>query len=229
MTRGSPVATTQLQITSYKFFSYSLQRHIERLRQHSCLSDDAHKIGVGHPSRQDVHVDVACYSGSRGFPDIHAQIDAIWHVERAQHRLHSLRESHHLVGRISGKLLQLIEVRIRDDHYVAVGVGIGIEDHVTVGAAMDDSGLFVAELRRIAKNAARYQIGAGNERVAPGSPQVIHGGRVAEKRLEPRATGCEPRTAGNGGSRQKLVARSILAIFTSRTRILFDTPPKRLL
>src|SRR5208283_1741313 len=161
-------------------FSYPFPSNLQRLRQHPRFADYAYEIGVGYPARQDMHVDVSGYSGAGGFSDVHSKIDAVGCVEMTQNRLHALGQGHHLLGGIGGDLLQLVQVGVGDDHDVSVGVWKGIENDVAVRAAMDDAGLLVAFFGSVAEDAARLRLGAGYVGVTPRSPELIHGGRVAE-------------------------------------------------
>ena len=97
-------------------------------------------------------------------------------VELAQNPLHALGQVHHFVGGLHRQLLQLVQMGKRDDHYVPGGVGIGVEHHVAVLAAMDNAGFgIISGLGQIAKNAAGSFIDAGDVSVAPGRPEVVHG------------------------------------------------------
>lgn len=75
---------------------------------------------------------------------------------------------------------------------MSIRIRISVENHKAMLPAMNNASLFVTLFRSVAENAARHQISARNIRIAPRSPQVIHHGRVAEKRREPRATGRKP-------------------------------------
>ena len=135
-------------------------------------------------------MDVSGDAGAGGFADVHAEVDAVGDIELAQDGLQFLGESHHFGGGGGGKLLQLAEVRVGDDHDVSVGVGIGIEDDVAMLCAVNDEGLPVGFFGGIAEDAAGFLGGAGNVGVTPWGPEMIHGGRVAERRCELRAAGC---------------------------------------
>ena len=126
---------------------------VEGFGEDAGFADDAGEIGVGDPAREDVHVNVSGDAGARGLADIHAEINAVGMVERAENGFHALGERHHFVGGSGGEFLQLVEVSVGDDHDVAVGVGIGIKDDVAVGATVDDAGLFVGLARGVAENA----------------------------------------------------------------------------
>ena len=61
-----------------------------------------------------------------------------------------------------------------------VRVRIGIENDIAMRSAVDDTSLPVVLLGSIAEYAARYQVGASNISVTPRSPEMVHGGRVAD-------------------------------------------------
>ena len=54
---------------------------LQRLRQDPGLPDHRHEVGVRHPARQGVHMDVSRHPRSGGFADIHPQIDPVRLVE----------------------------------------------------------------------------------------------------------------------------------------------------
>jgi len=149
--------------------------HLQRLRQHPRLAHHRHEIGVGHPARQNVHMNVPSDPRSRGLANIHPQVDPIRVVQFPQHGLHALRKRHHLVGRFAGKLLQLVQMDVGDDHHVAGCVRIGIQDDEAVLAAMHDVHLGVIPfLRRLAEDASGGLFRGSNIGVAPRRPEVIH-------------------------------------------------------
>src|SRR5258708_13317652 len=81
---------------------------------------------------------------------------------------------------MGGELLQLVQVGVGHDHDVAVCVWICIENDVAMRPAVDDSGLFVAVFGSIAEDAPRLLGRASHVGVAPRSPEMVHGWRVAE-------------------------------------------------
>jgi len=133
-------------------------------------------------------MDVSNHAGPRGSSDIHAEIDAVGPIERAQNGFHPLRQNHHLVGGIGGKILQLVQVRVGHDHDMSIRVRISIENDVAIRPAVYDAGFLVALFGSIAEDAARFLVGASDVGVTPRSPEMVHGGRVAEAaRAEPTA------------------------------------------
>ena len=58
-----------------------LIRCLQQLRQHAGFADDGHEIGVGHPARQGVHVDVAGNACTGGLADVHADVQTVGMVE----------------------------------------------------------------------------------------------------------------------------------------------------
>src|ERR1700733_7477124 len=71
-------------------------------------------------------------------------------------------------------------MRVGDDHHMPVRVRIGIENDIAMRSAVDDTSLLIVLLRSIAEYAARYPVGASNISVTPRSPEMVHGGRVAD-------------------------------------------------
>src|ERR1700687_459699 len=185
-----------LQVLSQRL-PYSLPRHVQRLWQHPGFADDADEISVRCPAWKNVHVDVSNHTGPRGSSDIHAEIDAIGSIERAQNGLHPLSQNHHLVGGIGGEILPLRHMRVRHDHDMSIRVRIGIENDVAMRPAVDDAGLLVAFFGSIAEDAARLLGSTGNVCVAPRSPEMVHGARVAETSFELRATSLQRSGAGS--------------------------------
>ncbi len=91
------------------------------------------------------------------------------------------------MGGIDGKILQLVQVRVGHDHDMSIGVRIGIENDVAMRPAVDDAGLPIAFFGSIAEDAGRLLVGASDVGVTPRSPEMVHGGRVAETSCELRA------------------------------------------
>jgi len=84
---------------------------------------------------------------------------------------------------------QLGGVRARDDHQMTVVVREAIEDgERPLGPAEDQAFPVIARARQIAEDAARLLVGASDVCVTPRSPEMVHGGRVAEAAsVEPTA------------------------------------------
>src|SRR5208283_5003227 len=126
------------------------------------------------------------------------------------------------------------EVRVGHDHDMPVGIRIFIKNDVAVGAAVDDLSRLVVFFGGIAEYAARLLVGAGDIGVTPGSPEEIHGARVAERRCELRAPSSERKRQSNGslGARgSKLAAHECdeSVNFPPVSGIGFDTVRTRLL
>ena len=114
-------------------------------------------------------------AGSGGFTQIHSQVYAVGMIEASENILKLAGEFHHLLGGGSGEKLQAVDMGIRNDHNVAGGVGVGVEDDEAVLAAMKNTGFFiVAEVEKFAKNALFGVVGAADEGVAPRREEVVH-------------------------------------------------------
>ncbi len=107
-------------------------------RQDASFGDHAHEVGVGHPARQHVHVDVSGDTGSGGLADVHSQIDAIRAIELAEHAFQALGQEDHLGRGLGGQQVQAVHVLVGDDHDVAGGVREGVDDDEAVRAAIED-------------------------------------------------------------------------------------------
>ena len=127
-------------------------------------------------------MDVSGDAGAGGFADVHTEVDAVGVVEFAQDRLHALRELHHFIRGFRWEFLQLVEMRVGHNHYVAGRVGKRIQDDEAMLAAMHDAGFgVVARINRVTENAARCLLSGRDIGIAPRGPEVIHSkGRVAD-------------------------------------------------
>jgi hypothetical protein len=163
-------------------------------------------------------VDVSGDAGTGGFADVHAEVDAVGDIKLAQDGLQFLGESHHFGGRGGGEFLQLVEVRVGYDHDVSVGVGIGIKDDEAMLSAVNDEGLAVGFFGGIAEDAAGFLGGAGNVGVTPRGPEMIHGGRVAERRCGLRAAGWNGSGIGLGRIASAAKAASDYEAVTARLK-----------
>ena len=120
-------------------------------------------------------MDVAGDAGAGGFAYVHAEVDAIGGVEFAQDGFHTLGERDHFAGGFGWELAQFVEVGVGDDHHVAGGVGVGIQDHEAMLATIHNANLgVVAGLYGVAEDASRRLLGGGNVGVAPWGPEIIH-------------------------------------------------------
>jgi hypothetical protein len=149
-------------------------------------------------------MDVVGDAGSRGFAEVHAQIEAIGVIDLTEAALHLLGGKDHLVGRFWWKGSEGVNVLIGQDQHMAGGVGIGIEADKAERPAMDDvSGSLGCFLRyavsdgivgggdHVAEDAvlifgggpsgesgrdagAGLLVGSGDVVVAPGGPETVH-------------------------------------------------------
>ena len=122
-----------------------------------------------------MHMDVTGHTRPRGCPNIHAEIYAVWLIEATQYSFYLLREVHHFVSRVQGKLLQFVQMLEGHDHYVPRRIWIGVEHNVAGSAPVNDACLLVViELWQVTEYAASRFIFASDIGITPGSPQVIH-------------------------------------------------------
>ena len=93
-----------------------------------------------------MHVDVPGHTRPGSLADVHSQVDAVWRIEPSQHGLHPLRQIHHLVGSGNWQFLDFVKMSVRNDHDVAWGVGISIQNGVAVLTAVYDAHFGVVPL-----------------------------------------------------------------------------------
>lgn len=134
------------------------------------IGQHGHKVGVAVPTRHDMKMDMLGNSGPGNFPLVDAHVEALGiHglMKGAQAKLRRL----HDVGQ--GGRIQLLDTRnmlIRSNHQVAVVVGVEIEHHKAMLAAMHDKVIFVPLPGRFgAENTARFFFSV-DIRHAPGRP-----------------------------------------------------------
>lgn len=121
-------------------------------------------------------MDVACDAGSGSASDVHADVDAVGGVELAQNAFHFLCERDHFMRGGVGEFLQLVEMRVGDDHHVAGGVWIRIKDDEAILATMHDANFSVVPFfGKIAEDASGDFSRGGDVCVAPRGPQIVHG------------------------------------------------------
>lgn len=82
-------------------------------------------------------------AGSGGFSQIDTDIEAVRVVEFAQDAFDALAEIHHFMGFRGLQLLQLVSVPKWNDHDMAGGIRVSIEDDEAVPAAVDNAGFMV--------------------------------------------------------------------------------------
>src|SRR5690349_25019434 len=97
---------------------------------------------------------VADDSRSRGPAKIHPEVETLRMVRVLKRLLHPLRKDHHF-GKASGiGTSEIARVRIGNDHDVAAGVRVPIENDEILFGAKDDKRLrIVVGLKRAAENA----------------------------------------------------------------------------
>ncbi len=115
-----------------------LRRHAELLGQHARFADHGHEVGVAHPARDEVHVQVMLNAAAGRLPEIEPHVDAARLVRFAQHDLRSLRELGDLVQFLGRQSAERGDVPARNHHEVPVVVRIAIEDDVGRAAEMHD-------------------------------------------------------------------------------------------
>ena len=107
----------------------------------ACFADDGHEIGIAEPAREDVEMDMADDSGAARATDVHAEVHAVGLVVGAKGAFNALREMHHFGEGFGIGAGEIADVSVGDDHDVAGGVGVAIEDDEDFLAAIDDQGV----------------------------------------------------------------------------------------
>src|SRR5205823_3354805 len=92
------------------------------LRQYAGLANGGHEVRIRDPSRQNMHVDMARDTRTRGCAYIHAEIDSVGVIEGAQVPLSIAGEPHHFGKRLRSSIRQGRYMLIRSDHEVPVRV-----------------------------------------------------------------------------------------------------------
>ena len=88
-------------------------------------------------------MNVVCDSGARGLAQVEAHVQSARAIDLAQGQFGALGEQHNLIRCVGWDRRERGEVLIRNDHHVTGGVGVGVQAHKAVQAAMDDvCGLF---------------------------------------------------------------------------------------
>src|SRR5664279_5563031 len=92
---------------------------------------------------------------------VHAEIHAVWRIKRFKYASDALCQFHHLRSRISRQRRQRSLMHIRNDHYVAAGVGINVQTDEGTLAAMDEISSAIRVIRRHALS--DRMVGGGNQ------------------------------------------------------------------
>ncbi len=105
---------------------------------------------------------------------VHSQIISLRVIRSLQHRLHLLRQTHHLRQRVRVSSREIGDVRVRHDHHVAGRIGIAIENDEVFFAAENDvrAGILIGG-DGAAENAAVVFPARGDILVTPGTPKII--------------------------------------------------------
>ena len=161
-----------------------------------------HEVGVAHPARHGVQMQMAGDARARGLADVHSKIEAMGRIDAIENAFGTLRQIDELVRGGEGQRRQPVKMRVGHDHDVARGVGKGVEaDEAMFGAHDQPAGSFglvaghslqngvVDGGDEVAEDAAQVA-GPGIERLrnarahgairrcdvskTPGSPEMVH-------------------------------------------------------
>jgi hypothetical protein len=139
-----------------------------------------------------VHVYVAGDAGAGGLPDIHAEVEALRPVERAEVRFGGAGELDHFGKGCGVRLLERRNVLVGHDHEVPARVRIKIQDDEIPGCAMDDEIRLIAILRDFfAEDAVARGLRAADIAIPPRAPDAVHGycaGRLERRGLHGRGS-----------------------------------------
>jgi len=158
-----------------KALSYTLVCICQCLRQYARLSQCGHKVGVTIPARDDMNVNVPLHACARGFANVCAHIEGLWIVYIAQDRHAAGGQFHHFCARLWIELLEIRLVVKRDDHQMSAGVGIAVQNHISVRAPKCDEILrAIFLLLRVAKDTPVFFMITFNIFHTPWRPDMIH-------------------------------------------------------
>jgi hypothetical protein len=119
---------------------------------------------------------VTCYTRSGARSDIHADVETVRVVCDTQIDLGLANQPHHFRKRVFRRGVERGYVRVRHDHQVTVVVGIAIQYDEIQFATMDDEIFRVFLFCRLdAENACLGRSALGEVRIAPWSPEAVHG------------------------------------------------------
>src|ERR1700685_1009002 len=122
-------------------------------------------------------MDMADDSGAARATDVHADVHAVGLVVGAKGAFNALREMHHFGEGFGIGAGEIADVSVGDDHDVAGGVGVAIEDDEDFFAAIGDEGVVVVgAIGGVAEDTFGKVVALGllHVLVAPGSPDVVH-------------------------------------------------------
>src|SRR5919107_4679221 len=111
------------------------------------LADGGHEVGVAGPAREDVKVQVVRDARARGLAEVHAEVEAVRAVDFGEYALGALRQLHQLVRGLFGQAVEVGRVLEGDDHEVAAGVWVDVEDDEVEPGALEDEGRLVVAQR----------------------------------------------------------------------------------
>ena len=111
------------------------------------FADDGHEVGIAEPARENVEMEVADDAGACGAAEVHAEIHAVGLVICLEGFFDALREVHHFGEGVGIAEVEFGDVRVRDDHDVAGGVGEAIEDDEDFRAAIGDERFVIVVAR----------------------------------------------------------------------------------
>jgi hypothetical protein len=112
--------------------------YIEWLGKYTSFGGDGHKICVPEPAWQNVQVNVVGDACACGFAKVEAHVEAARVVNLTQHKFGTLGKEHQLIGSVGRHSSERGEMLVGHDHDMARGVGVSVETHEAVQAAMDD-------------------------------------------------------------------------------------------
>ena len=169
------MTTGRLSNVKLKLRPQPLVRLWQRLGQQAGFADDGHKVRIGDPAGENVHVDVSGDTGARGLADVHPEVDAVGLVKLGQDVFEAAAQGHHLSGNGFGQGVEAIDVIVRDYHDMTRGIGISVQNDEIVPGAMDDEGFFVVpEGQQIAEYAAIGFVDGRDVSIAPRRPKIVH-------------------------------------------------------
>jgi hypothetical protein len=158
-----------------KALSYTLICIYQCLWQYACLSQCGHKVGVTIPARDNMNVNMSLHACTRGFPHVCAHIEGLRIVYVAQDGHATRGQFHHFCARLWIEFLKIRLVVKRDNHQMAAGIGIAVQNHIRVRPAKCDEILrAIFLLLRIAKDTPIFFMIIFDIFHTPWRPDMIH-------------------------------------------------------
>src|SRR5215469_9110391 len=122
---------------------HSLPRDLQILRQHPRFADRRHEVGIAHPARKSMHVQMIGDARAGAAANVEADIEALGPINDAKMLFGTLRKLDQFYQHYLGYTLESRDMKVRHDHEMAGGVGIAVDHDQIVRSPVDDEALAV--------------------------------------------------------------------------------------